>query len=230
MNGRKIGWMGLAAMTLGLTSLARAQNPYSTPQPQSEQPQTQQDSQLDSRQNSQMDSRQDTRQDSRKDVPSTIASWPENTKAAAQSLFDKYGEPDGVTDERISWSNKEPWSRVSVMREGVTDNFPTTHQNFVENTIHYKVPREKAGEILKFDPALVVDRKAGTLSARSNSEQANILALNLADDIIRGKRNVDDARSYMRNSLRLQQSGKSSEYTDHLRFSTEKESVESVTP
>jgi hypothetical protein len=88
----------------------------------------------------------------------------------------------------------------------------------VENTIRYEVPRDKAGELIKFYSSLIVHRTTGTLSARSDSEQANILALNLADEIVRGKRDVDSARDYMRSTLRKTMAGKSSPYTDHLLF------------
>jgi hypothetical protein len=133
-------------------------------------------------------------------------------------MIDKYGAPDSATDRRILWNDKDQWSQVTVFREGVKEDFPTTHENVVENTIRYEVPRDKAGEIIKFYPSLIVHRTTGTLSSRSDSEQANILALNLADEIVRGKRDVDSARDYMRSTLRKTAAGKSSPYTDHLLF------------
>jgi hypothetical protein len=154
----------------------------------------------------------------KKDTGTVLVTWPEGTKITAQALIYKYGEPDGVADDRLIWMDKGRWSRVTLFREGVTDDFPTTHTNVVENSIHYTVPLDKEGEILKFDSALTSDRTAGTLSVRSDSEQANILALNLADEISQGKRTVESARVFMRDTLRKAQAGKSSRYTERLLF------------
>jgi hypothetical protein len=191
---RQISWIGLAAMTLALPVLGQ-------PQDADTQRQTNQ-----------------AQMDSRRDADSVIKTWPENSRLTAQTMIDKYGPPDVATDRGISWNDKDPWSQVTVFREGATENFPTTHENVVENTIRYEVPPDKAGELIKFDPALSVHQTTGTLSARSDSEKANILALNLADEIVRGKRDVDSARDYMRSTLRKTMSGKSSPYTDHLLF------------
>ena len=193
---QKVGWMGLIAMTLALSALGRAQDSGPAVRPQPDEP----------------------RMDGPKDASSLIVSWPENTKVTAQYLTDKYGPPDAATDARLVWNDHGQWSQITLFREGVSDNFPTTHQNIVENTIHYDVPREKAGELIKFDSALTVNRISGTLSARSDSESANILALNLADEIVRGKRDVDSARDFMRDTLRKSLAGKSSPYMDHLLF------------
>jgi hypothetical protein len=156
--------------------------------------------------------------DADKDADALIEAWPESTMTSARMLIDRYGPPDSVTDRRLSWVDQEPWSRITLQREGPTANFPTTHQNTLEHTVRYRVPDEKAGELVKFDPSLTVDREAGTLSARSDSEAANILALNLADEIVDGKKSVDEARATMRNELRKRRAGKSSPYCERLMF------------
>ncbi len=193
---QKIRWIGLAAMTLALSALGRAQDPGMNAPAPSDQP----------------------RADARNDASSSIESWPTNTKVTAQHLIDKYGPPDRANDSRLVWNDRGQWSQIRLFREGASDNFPTTHKDVVENTIRYDVPQDKAGELTKFDSALEVDRLSGTLSARSDSEEANILALNLADEIVRGKRDVDSARDFMRSTLRKSMAGKSSPYTDHLLF------------
>ncbi len=152
------------------------------------------------------------------DDTADIEAWPENTQITARGLISKYGPPDAVTNQRLIWNNRDPWSQITVLRDGVSDDFPTTHLNIVENTIHYNVPHEKSGEIAKFNSAVIVNRKTGTLSARSDGEEANILALNLADEIARGKRDVREARVFMRDTLRKSMAGKSSPYMDHLLF------------
>lgn len=193
---RRIRWVGLAAMTLAIPILGRAQDPAMSAPSQNEQPRTQ----------------------ATQDASSAIASWPANTKATARHLIDKYGPPDAATDTRLVWNDHGKWSQIRLFREGVSNDFPTTHKDIVENTILYDVPADKAGELTKFYPGLSVDRLSGTLSARSDSEETNTLALNLADEIVRGKRDVDSARNDMRRIRRESMSGKSSRYTDHLLF------------
>jgi hypothetical protein len=204
---RRIGWLALA-VTAAVSVPGRAQDYRPAPQPPpyetTEQPADQ--------------SADQSRTDKQKEAERVIESWPRNTRTAAHNLIGKYGAPDGTADQRLTWTGKGPWSQITLFREGETDNFPTTHQNVVENTIPYDVPQDKAGEVVKFDSALTVDRMEGTLSARSDSEAANILALNLADEIIRGKRDVTSARVFMRDTLRKTMAGKSSKYTDGLLF------------
>ena len=191
---RKIGWLGFA-MTLALSVSGRAQDTDRT----------------------------EGWTEGRHDVASVIEAWPENTKITANGLIGKYGPPDTATNQRLIWNNEGQWSQVTLFREGVSDDFPTTHRNVVENTIHYDVPKDKAGELTKFNSALVVNKMTGTLSVRSDSEQANTLALNLADEIVRGKREVRAARDFMRDTLRKSMAGKSSPYTDHLLFPVEEQ-------
>ena len=52
----------------------------------------------------------------------------------------------------------------------------------------------KANEALRWKR--VPERTKGEISARCDMEEINILALNLAHDIVRGQRTVDDARQF----------------------------------
>jgi hypothetical protein len=152
------------------------------------------------------------------DPTATLKGWPANTRFAALNLISKYGPPDAATDQRLVWNDSGQWNQVIVYREGAPDDFPTTHANFVENTIHYAVSQEKTAQLQKFNSALIVDRAAGTLSVRSNSEEANTLALNLADEVVRGKRTAASARDFMRDTLSKAMAGKSSPYMDRFWF------------
>jgi hypothetical protein len=151
-----------------------------------------------------------------------LQSWPLNSRLTGTRLLEKYGPPDAVNDSRIVWNDHDPWSQITLFRVGAADTFPTTHHDIVENTIRYDVPQEKAGDILKFSPAIDIDRLSGTMSARSDSEGGNILALNLANEIVNGKRDVDSARDFMRATLSRAAAGKSSPYMDHLLFPVSK--------
>ncbi|MFI5362475.1 MAG: hypothetical protein ACHQ49_10935 [Elusimicrobiota bacterium] len=193
---RLFSWTTAAAIALALPALGRAQSPDMPAQPQADQ----------------------AKPDAPKDASSLIMSWPKNAKITARHLLHKYGPPDAATDWTLSWNNHGPWSRITLLRRGPSDAFPTAHRDVVENTIQYDVPEEKAGQLVKFNTALDVDRVNGTLSARSDSEAANTLALNMADEIVRGKRDAYAARDFMRSTLNKAMSGKSSPYMDHLLF------------
>ena len=186
---RQIGWVALAAITVAFCAPASAEEPAA----------------------SELEVNDD-------DARRRIETWPQNKRTAAEGLIDKYGAPDEITSDRLSWADRDNWSHVTLHREGKTENFPTTHENFIEHTVRYDVPREKAGELIKFHPSLVVDQQEGTLSARSDSVEANILALNLADEIVQGKRTVNSARNAMREELRKEMAGKDSRYTEGLMF------------
>lgn len=211
---RVMSVMGLAAMTFALSAPGRAQDPSSrttTTETQTTTVETKTEGDRSS-------------QGSPKDATSAIQQWPENSKLTARQLIDKYGPPDAVTGDTLVWNEKDQWSQVTVYREGPKADFPVEHENIVENTIHYDVPLEGDDRLTQFDPSLMVHRETGTLSARSDSERANILALNLADEILRGKRSVDDARDFMRKTLNESMSGKSSPYEEHLLFSVDRSS------
>lgn len=155
-----------------------------------------------------------------KDAQTAISSWPDNTKKAAQALIDKYGQPDSVSNNKLAWSDKDQWKEVAVYRDPVEHSSPMPHQDFIENKISYKVPENKVADLIKFDQALVIDETRGTLASHCDSEKANTLALNLADEIVNGKRTVASAKSFLRNTLEKSMAGKSSDYMDTLRFKT----------
>ncbi len=161
---------------------------------------------------------------------SSVESWPETQRTAAGALTEKYGQPDVATDQTLTWNDKDPWTRVTVRRTGVKDTFPVNHVSYIDQTISYAVPNDRTNEIENFDPSLSVDKDAQTITSRSDSEAGNILALNLANEIARGKLDANQARDMMRKKWDEHMAGKSSPYTDHLMFSPGKGPVEEEEP
>ena len=153
-----------------------------------------------------------------RDAQSVIASWPDKTKSAAQALIDKYGTPDGTSAKMLSWNDRDQWMQVAVFRDAVSVKEPMPHEDFLVNKISYKVPENKVGALARFDHALVVDQIRGTLAVHGDSEQNNVLALNLANEIVIGKRDVASARRFLKKTLEESAAGKSSSYTDKLLF------------
>lgn len=121
--------------------------------------------------------------------------WPDSSVAGAKEILTKYGEPTESTANMLVWSNIQPYKRITVFREEINHKFPLLHKDVVEHTVSFKIPSDKADDLTKFDGSVTFDRTRGELSARSNGEPMNILALNLASDIIAGKRDYTSART-----------------------------------
>ena len=133
-------------------------------------------------------------------------------------MLDQYGQPEIATNEFLLWNDKGPWKRIIVYKSGEKHLFPLKHEDVLEQTVAYKVPAYKLGELARFNGSVIVDRTRGLLSARCYREGVNILALNLADDIVRGKRDVANARRFYAHAIAQMMAGKTSPYTQRLQF------------
>lgn len=122
--------------------------------------------------------------------------WPAESREAAELVVKKWGEPDETTASMLIWHNKGQWKKIIAYRDAVEHNFPIPHLDSVESFVNYKVPAHKFGELAEFDGSVVAERTVGVMSARCHDEEANSLALNLADDVINGKKSVEEARNY----------------------------------
>jgi hypothetical protein len=160
----------------------------------------------------------DMKADAKTDAKNAIASWPDKTKTAALALIEKYGPPDGVMDKMLAWNDKDQWKMVGVFRDAIPAADPVAHDVYIGNKISYSVPEDKVGALAKFDHSLVVDQIRGTLTAQGDSEKTNTLTLNLANEIVTGKRDVASAKIFLKKTLKESLAGKSSPYTDGLMF------------
>ena len=122
--------------------------------------------------------------------------WPVESTDAALRVIKKYGEPDEACHSTLTWDRRGPWKRIITHRELSKHNFPAPHVDVVECFIEFHVPPWKVSDLVRFDGSVVVYRTLGEISVRGQDEESNLLALNLAYDIITGKRSVDDARKY----------------------------------
>ena len=152
-------------------------------------------------------------------VTEQVKSWPEESKMAADFMVKKYGMPNGITDSMLVWNNVKPFKRSIVYKEAVIHKFPKDHKDVLEHFIDYEAPSaDKVAEVWKFDGSVMLERTKGEMSARCDREEANILAFNLADDIIKGERSAEDARmEYGRQILALSK-GKPQKITQELVF------------
>jgi hypothetical protein len=144
--------------------------------------------------------------------------WPEDSARVARAMIDKYGIPQDASALQITWLNNSPWKRTVIFRDGADHNFPSRHKAILEQAVSYRVPLKKTADVLAFDGSLIIDRTRGELASRSDSEEHNLLALNVADEICNGKRKVSGARDFVSKTSVLSMSGKSSPYVERLLF------------
>lgn len=101
-------------------------------------------------------------------------------------------QPGGM----LGGSQSNQFRKIIVHSEPVDHRFPTPHKDFLQTVVEFKVPAEKVADISEFNGSIAINRTAGTVSATCDTEEANILALNVAHDIATGKRTADDAKEY----------------------------------
>lgn len=123
-----------------------------------------------------------------------LKSWKKNPRKVAQDIMRKYGPPDEVTEQRMTWHNTGPWKRTELINEEIDHKFPLPHKDMLLQVVDFKVPADKFDEIAEFDGSVIVERTRGELGARCDKEAANLLAVNLAQEIATGKRSVEEAR------------------------------------
>jgi hypothetical protein len=84
--------------------------------------------------------------------------------------------------------------------------------------VNYRVPLEKVADLVKYNGSLVIDRTRGELTVHCNNEQSNTLTVNIANDIVTGDRNVEQALAYHAQVIRGVQIGEPETYPFKLRI------------
>ena len=147
-----------------------------------------------------------------------LEGWPPKTIALAVELVKQYGEPAEATPTQVTWFHNGPWKRTALFKEGAAHNFPKPHQDVLEQSVDYRVPLDKVADLLKYNGSLVIDRTRGELSAHCDSEKQNLIALNIANDIVKGDRNVEQALAYHAQIIVGLRDGEPETYPQKLRF------------
>ena len=133
-------------------------------------------------------------------------------------MLEKYGPPNEATPTKLFWYRNGPWKRTELKSDVVVHHWPTVHTDFLTQYIDYRVPPEKASAIQQFDGSILVDRTAGEVGARCDSEAANVLGLNLVHEIVTGKRTVEDARRISEQNTVAYNLGRDAPYAERLLF------------
>jgi hypothetical protein len=152
---------------------------------------------------------------------------PDWANRSTNMIIDKYGPPDRVETNRVVWENKGPWKRIVVWDDmGVTlgsgaiafSMMNKGGDRNLEEVLAYLVPEDKRRAVEEFSGRIKVSDDGALLSARSFSEERNFLALNLADEIIRGVKTPEEAKAFDSATLKLADAGESSPYLKGLMF------------
>jgi len=147
-----------------------------------------------------------------------VAQWPATCQKAYKEMVGKYGQPDGVTPTRLIWSDKGQFKEIILLNQEFRHDFPKPHTDCLEHVVEFKVPAEKVADLAKFDGSVIVDRTRGTIGARCDSEAHNLVALNLAYQIINGKLDVERARQMYADGAKQEMAGKTPDIAQKLMF------------
>ncbi|MDD5303928.1 MAG: hypothetical protein PHS14_12580 [Elusimicrobia bacterium] len=146
----------------------------------------------------------------RRDVQASIRTWYEGPRLTAELMMERYVVPDEFTPVDANWYGRGSWKRISIQGD--------TPYQYLEQAVGYRARPEEAARLIDFDHGVRYDAPNEELSASSNHESLNYLALNLADEVAAGKRSSRKARDFYASTARLSASGKSSPYLQGLLF------------
>lgn len=149
---------------------------------------------------------------------SIILLWPAFSYRLARLMISKYGQPAQATDHSLIWRDNGPWKRIVVYRTPAKEGLFKRNRGRLEQSVAYRVPAGKLPALALFDRDIEADPKEGRLTARTDDEGANFLALNLADEVLQGLRTPEDAKAFRLNAARMRDSGKASPYFEGLLF------------
>ncbi len=163
-----------------------------------------------------------TLENDRRTVSTMVAGWPAKQRETVALMTAKYGEATVTGDRMLEWYGTGPFVKTSLARDEVAHNFPMPHIDYLTQTVKHSVPANKLADLYEYDGSVYYHRTRGELSAQCDVEEMNNLALNLAHDVITGKRTPADARAYFaKTAMAFKQGDKSSPYTQGLMFSPE---------
>jgi hypothetical protein len=154
----------------------------------------------------------------RRDAEAIIEGWPDAPKKAATKILDHYGPPNEATPTKLFWYRSGPWARMELTGNEVLHKFPMPHVDFFTQYVDYPVSAAKASELLEFDGSVILDRTAGQIGARCDDEAFNVLTLNLAVEILEGRRAVEDARELYAETAAAYVMGRDAPYAERLLF------------
>jgi hypothetical protein len=147
-----------------------------------------------------------------------MTGWSEASKTAVMMMKKKYGEPAEKSESMMMWKNNGQWKKTVVYAKEFKHDWPMPHTDVMQQWIDYRVPPEKFSDLAMFDGSVVCNRTNGEISARCEEEGANFLAINLANDIVTGKKDSKSARNFYAQAVKEMGNGGKPAYMERLQF------------
>lgn len=138
---------------------------------------------------------------SQSDLDANLANWNDAPRNLASGLVAKYGLPNEMTASSLIWYNNGCWKRTVLVNEPICHNFPSPHSDYLYQTVSYRVPANKVSALTEFDGSLSVSRTRGELTSGEDCEAHNIVMINVANDIVTGRRNANEARKFASDTI-----------------------------
>jgi hypothetical protein len=158
----------------------------------------------------------------------SLAGWPEATRRLGAQLMTKYGQPAEVTARQVTWVGNGQWARTTLYQEGAQQNFAAPHKNVLEQAVLYKVPVDKLVPLAQFNRSLAPNLARGELVSSADSEELNFLAINVADDVVKGERTPEEARIYFAQLVRAKMIKEPERELQKLKFTPAKNASETA--
>ena len=157
---------------------------------------------------------------------SLIIRWPEEPRALAGALLEKYGMPDEMVPSQLSWNDRRPWTKIVVFRDPEAAGRP---RHLLESVAYGKITLQRWRALSALGRGASYDPVTQELSARTDGEETNFLSVNLADEVIRGRRSAAAARDFYDETANLSLYGKSSPYMTRLLFEPRRRTLPKLT-
>lgn len=152
------------------------------------------------------------------DLLSLLRDWPAVTRSMAYAFHERHGPPDEARQDALTWRSKGGWKRIVLHREAVEHRWPTPHEDACEHVLDHAVPPERASSVMNFHGGIVMDRARGEVSVRCADEPANILAANLAHELLEGALTTHHARRAFEQRFASRHDARDDDYVARLLF------------
>ncbi|MFA6004257.1 MAG: hypothetical protein WC881_09330 [Elusimicrobiota bacterium] len=139
-----------------------------------------------------------------------VLDWPTVPHLVSLLIMEKYGAPQVVTADKLEWYGRWPWKRIVVRADEPL--------NPLEQVVDYYLSSDNVETLSRFPHGLRIYADKGELGACSDREELNRMALNLANDIVTGRKTPEQASKFFLKTADLSVSGKSSPYMDRMLF------------
>jgi hypothetical protein len=153
-------------------------------------------------------------------VENILKSWPSSSASMAKGFLATYGLPAEIKPLMMIWKGQGPWEQIIVYKEALTHEFPKKHSDVVEQTIRLQIPQDKMKEVSDFARGcgILIYHSRGEISSCCDLEAANVLAFNLAFEIVNGTKTAAEAKAAYAENMKDLLKGNFSAYTQQKLF------------